>query len=50
VKRTFAAVEPGEPLVTVGSHGSVECDVNQGRGDERFGLAVGDEVVVRWER
>ncbi len=49
-KRTFAAVEPGEPLVTVGSHGSVECDVNQGRGDERFGLAVGDEVVVRWER
>ncbi len=49
-KRTFAAVEPGEPLVTVGSHGSVECDVNQGRGDERFGLAVGDEVVVRWKR
>ena len=50
VKRTFAAVEPGEPLVTVGSHGSVECDVNQGRGDERFGLAVGDEVVVRFEQ
>ena len=49
-KRTFAAVEPGEPLVTVGSHGFVECDVNQGRGDERFGLAVGDEVVVQFEQ
>ncbi|ERH12341.1 MAG: hypothetical protein J07HB67_01358 [halophilic archaeon J07HB67] len=46
---TFAAVEPGEPLVTVGSHGYVECDVNQGRGDERFGLEVGDRVTVRRE-
>jgi hypothetical protein len=43
---SFASVAVGERLVTVGSHGNVECDVNQGRGDEAFGLAAGDEVVV----
>jgi S-adenosylmethionine hydrolase len=42
--RTFAAVDPGERLVTVGSHGNVECDVNEGRGDESFSLAPGDAV------
>ena len=44
---TFAAVAPGERLVTVGSHGTVECDVNRGRGAAAFDLAVGDEVVLR---
>jgi S-adenosylmethionine hydrolase len=44
VGETFAAVAPGEPLVTVGSHGYVECDVNGGRGEEWFGLGVGDAV------
>jgi S-adenosylmethionine hydrolase len=44
--RTFASVGSGEALVTVGSHGNVECDVNQGRGDEAFGLTAGDEVVL----
>jgi S-adenosylmethionine hydrolase len=43
---SFASVEEGERLVTVGSHAFVECDVNRGRGDEAFGLSVGDEVVV----
>jgi len=43
---TFAAVPEGTQLVTVGSHGNVECDVNRGRGDEAFGLAPGDEVTV----
>ncbi|GAB3410915.1 S-adenosyl-l-methionine hydroxide adenosyltransferase family protein [Haloparvum alkalitolerans] len=38
VGETFADVDRGERLVTVGSHGYVECDVNDGRGDERFGL------------
>ncbi|WP_248897460.1 SAM hydrolase/SAM-dependent halogenase family protein [Haloplanus halobius] len=47
VAETFAVVAPGDPLVTVGSHGYVECDVNDGRGDERFGLAVGDRVRLR---
>ena len=44
VVETFAGVDRGEKLLTVGSHGYVECDVNQGRGDEAFGLAVGDAV------
>ncbi|MFB6102321.1 MAG: S-adenosyl-l-methionine hydroxide adenosyltransferase family protein [Haloplanus sp.] len=44
VGETFAAVEAGEPLVTVGSHGYVECDVNDGRGTAWFGVEVGDAV------
>ncbi|PSQ39329.1 hypothetical protein BRD10_03330, partial [Halobacteriales archaeon SW_12_71_31] len=43
---TFEAVEPGEALATVGSHGNVELDVNRGRGDERFGLTAGDGVTL----
>jgi hypothetical protein len=46
VGETFAAVDPGDPVVTVGSHGYVECDVNRGRGDDYFGLGVGDEVLL----
>jgi hypothetical protein len=46
VGTSFASVRVGERLVTVGSHGFVECDVNQGRGDEAFGLSPGDEVTV----
>jgi S-adenosylmethionine hydrolase len=45
---SFAAVEPGERLVTVGSHGNLECDVNDGRGEEAFGLAPGDAVRFEW--
>jgi hypothetical protein len=44
VAETFADVDAGDRLVTVGSHGYLECDVNDGRGDEAFGLSVGDEV------
>jgi len=46
VGETFAAVPAGERLATVGSHGYVELDVNQGRGDEAFGLEPGDRVVL----
>ena len=46
VGETFAAVPVGERLATVGSHGYVELDVNQGRGDEAFGLEAGDRVVL----
>jgi hypothetical protein len=49
VGETFAAVPPGERLVTVGSHGYVECDVNRGRGDEAFGLGAGDPVEIEFE-
>ncbi|MFC4548983.1 MULTISPECIES: SAM hydrolase/SAM-dependent halogenase family protein [Halorussus] len=44
VAAAYAAVAPGERLVTVGSHGNVELAANRGRGDEAFGLSVGDEV------
>ena len=44
VVETFAGVDRGERLLTVGSHGYVECDVNHGRADEKFGLAAGDSV------
>lgn len=43
---TFARVPTGQWLATVGSHGYVECDVNQGRGDRAFDLESGDEVRV----
>ena len=46
VGETFGAVEPGSPLAVVGSHGYVECDVNDGRGDEWFGLSPGDAVEL----
>ncbi|MFC5367912.1 SAM hydrolase/SAM-dependent halogenase family protein [Salinirubrum litoreum] len=45
---SFAGVAQGERLVTVGSHGYVECDVNHGRGDEAFGLDPGARVVLEW--
>jgi S-adenosylmethionine hydrolase len=45
---TFAAVPEGEQLLTVGSHGNVELDVNRGRGDEAFGVDVGDRVELEW--
>jgi len=47
VGSTFGAVEPGNPVVVVGSHGYVECDVNDGRGDEWFGLSPGSAVEIR---
>ena len=43
---TFAAVDRGERLVTVGSHGYLECDVNDGRGTDAFGLGVGDHITL----
>ncbi|MWV63347.1 S-adenosyl-l-methionine hydroxide adenosyltransferase [Halorubrum sp. JWXQ-INN 858] len=44
VGATFASVPAGDRLVTAGSHGYVECDVNDGRGDDAFGLEPGDPV------
>ncbi len=48
VREMYAAVDSGEPLVTVGSHEQVELAVNQGRGTETFDLAVGDTVSLSW--
>jgi S-adenosylmethionine hydrolase len=47
VVAAFDDVPAGDPLATVGSHGNVELDVNDGRGDEAFGLAPGDVVTLR---
>ena len=47
---TFDRVGRGTKLLTVGSHGYVECDVNQGRGDDAFGLAPGDPVRLSRDR
>jgi S-adenosylmethionine hydrolase len=49
VRRAYAEVEPGARLMTIGSHGNVEFAVNQGRGDDAFGLAVGDDVRLSFE-
>jgi S-adenosylmethionine hydrolase len=46
VRRAYADLEPGERLVTVGSHGNVELAVNQGRGDEAFDVTPGDAVEL----
>ncbi|AUX08823.1 S-adenosyl-l-methionine hydroxide adenosyltransferase [Halalkaliarchaeum desulfuricum] len=43
---TFADVDPGSCLLTVGSHGYLECDVREGRGDEAFDLGPGDRVEI----
>ncbi|WP_436910686.1 SAM hydrolase/SAM-dependent halogenase family protein [Halosimplex marinum] len=48
VRDAYAARDPGDRLVTVGSHGNVELAVNQGRGDEAFDLAAGDDVLLEW--
>jgi S-adenosylmethionine hydrolase len=45
---TYARRDPGERLVTVGSHGNVELAVNRGRGDELFGVDDGDPVRLAW--
>ena len=47
VEPSYAHVEPGQRLVTVGSHGNVELAVNRGRGDEAFGVSVSDEVRLK---
>jgi len=47
VRDAYAELAAGERLVTVGSHGNVELAVNRGRGDEAFGVGVGDKVELR---
>jgi S-adenosylmethionine hydrolase len=48
VQRSYAAVDEGHRVVTVGSHGNVELSVNQGRGDDTFGVDVGNRVRLAW--
>jgi S-adenosyl-L-methionine hydrolase (adenosine-forming) len=44
--KTYGEVPPGEGLALVGSHGFVEIAVNQGSARQRYGLTVGDGVLV----
>jgi S-adenosylmethionine hydrolase len=46
VRRAYAAIDPGRRLVTVGSHGNVELAVNQGRGDEAFGVSAEATITL----
>jgi S-adenosylmethionine hydrolase len=48
IERTYAAVDPGQRLVTVGSHGNVELAVNRGRGDDAFDVEPGSPVALAW--
>ncbi len=48
VRRMYAAVEAGDRLVTVGSHGNVELAVNRGRGDTAFDVEPGAGVRLSW--
>jgi S-adenosylmethionine hydrolase len=46
---SYAHADAGTPVVTIGSHGNVELAVNRGRGDDAFGLAVGETVRIEFE-
>ncbi|MFB6135090.1 MAG: S-adenosyl-l-methionine hydroxide adenosyltransferase family protein [Halanaeroarchaeum sp.] len=46
IRRTYAALDPHEALITIGSHGNVELAVNRGRGSEAFAVGPGDAVVM----
>lgn len=48
VRETYARIERGNPLVTVGSHGNVELSVNQGRGNRAFDVSTDDDVRISW--
>jgi S-adenosylmethionine hydrolase len=50
VEPTYAAVEAGQRLVTVGSHENVELAVNRGRGEAAFDVAVGDAVSLGFDQ
>jgi S-adenosylmethionine hydrolase len=49
VARSYARVEIGDRLVTVGSHTNVELAANRGRGERSFGLGVGDGVKLVYD-
>ncbi|MEF8784330.1 MAG: SAM-dependent chlorinase/fluorinase [Haloarculaceae archaeon] len=48
VRHSYAAVDAGHRVVTIGSHGNVELAVNRGRGDKAFSVGVGDRIRFAW--
>jgi S-adenosylmethionine hydrolase len=47
LRRSYADVEPGEPIALVGSTGLIEVAVRDGDGARRLGLTRGSVVVLR---
>ncbi len=47
LRESYAAVDPGQRLVTVGSHGNVELAVNQGWGSDAFDVSSEDAVRIQ---
>ncbi|WP_330631137.1 SAM hydrolase/SAM-dependent halogenase family protein [Halocatena halophila] len=47
-ERSYAHCPRETSLVTVGSHGNLELAVNQGRGDEAFGVNPTTPVTIKW--
>lgn len=43
---TYARVERGQPVCTIGSHGNFEVSVNQGSGSKAMGITQGDQVTL----
>lgn len=48
LEHSYAALDPCDRLVTVGSHGNLELAVNQGRGEDAFGVTNGTTVRFEW--
>lgn len=48
VASSYQAVLPGEPVAVIGSSGFLEIAVNGGSAVRRFGLRIGNTVMVRW--
>lgn len=48
-ERTYAAVERGESLALIGSHGNLEIAAREASGADALNLSLGEEVLVRAE-
>lgn len=44
IKKTFASVAKGEPVVVIGGAGTIEIALREGSAAERFSLQVGDPI------
>jgi len=47
IHRTFADVEPGQPVAYIGSSGRLEIAIRQGNAASAFGIRRGDEFIIR---
>lgn len=49
IVKTFSDVEPGKPLALLGSSKTLELAVNLGRGNDFFGIKLGDVLKIKEE-